>query len=53
MVIIILLAVLAVIGLIATFVEIRRDGFRPVPTDWTKVAERDALHAPESTVAYR
>lgn len=53
MFIIVLLAVLGIIGLVATFVEIHRDGFRPVETDWTRVAEHDALHDAESTVAYR
>jgi len=53
MFIIILLAVLAAVGLVATFVEIRRDGFRPVATDWARVAERDAIHDAEPTVTYR
>ena len=53
MFIIILLAALALVGLVATFVEIRRDGFRPVATDWARVAEHDTLQNAESTVAYR
>lgn len=53
MFIITLLAFLALIGLVATFVEVHRDGFRPVATDWARVAERDAIHDAESTVAYR
>ncbi len=53
MVIIILLALLAIVGLVATFVEVRRDGFRPVATDWARVAERDAIHDAEATVVYR
>lgn len=53
MFLIILLAALALIGIVATFVESRRDGFRPVTTDWTRVAEHDALSDAESTVSYR
>lgn len=53
MFIIIVLAALAIIGLVATIVEIHRDGFRPVETDWTRVAERDTVQDAESTVAYR
>ncbi len=53
MFIIILLAVLALVGLVTTIVEIRRDGFRPIATDWTRVAERDALVDASSAVTYR
>ena len=53
MFIIILLAALALVGLVATFIEIRRDGFHAVATDWTRVAERDVVRDAESTVAYR
>ncbi|WP_194420871.1 hypothetical protein [Microbacterium abyssi] len=53
MIIVILLAALALIGLVATVVEIHRDGYRAAPTDWTRVAEHDTLRDAESTVAYR
>ena len=53
MVIIIVLATLALAGVIATLVELRRDGFRPVPTDWTRVAERDSIQHAESAPIYR
>jgi hypothetical protein len=41
MILIILLAALAIAGVAWTAIEVRRDGFRPVTTDWTRVAERD------------
>ncbi|MFK0403128.1 hypothetical protein ACIQTT_12410 [Microbacterium sp. NPDC090225] len=44
MVLLILLAALALWALVATVVELRRDGYRPTPTDWNRVAERDSLH---------
>ncbi|MFC4138003.1 MULTISPECIES: hypothetical protein [unclassified Microbacterium] len=37
MFIVILLSAVALWGLIATVVELRRDGYRPVPTDWNRV----------------
>jgi len=53
MVIIILLATLALAGVIATLVELGRDGFRPIATDWTRVAERDTAQNAESAPIYR
>lgn len=53
MVIIFLLAALALIGIVATLVELRRDGFRPVETDWTRVAEHDSIQIAEPTPTYR
>lgn len=53
MVIIIVLAALALTGLVATIVELRRDGFHAVATDWTRVAERDSIQAAESSPTYR
>ncbi|MFS0853728.1 hypothetical protein [Microbacterium sp. 179-I 3D4 NHS] len=53
MIILILLLALALWGLIATIVELRRDGYRRTPTDWRRVAERDPLTAAESGIAYR
>jgi len=45
------IAALAIWGLIATVVELRRDGYRATPTDWSRVAgvdppERSARSAP-------
>lgn len=51
--ILILLAVLAVAGLIATVIELRRDGFHAVKTDWSRVACRDAIDRAESSIGYR
>jgi hypothetical protein len=54
MIIILLLAALAVTGVIATLVELRRDGFRPVATDWTRVAEHDdTIQNAETAPIYR
>ncbi|MGO2931698.1 hypothetical protein [Microbacterium sp.] len=53
MIIIYLLAALALTGLAATIVEIHRDGFRPVATDWTRVAEHDLPRDAEPTLSYR
>lgn len=50
MFIFIVLVVLALIGIVATVIEIRRDGYQAVATDWTRVAEFDA---PESAATYR
>jgi len=41
MFIVIVLSVLALWAVIATIVELRRDGFRATPTDWARVAEND------------
>jgi hypothetical protein len=38
MIIVIVLGALAIWGIVATVVELRRDGYRPVPTDWSRVA---------------
>ncbi|MGM7670492.1 hypothetical protein [Microbacterium sp. A93] len=51
--IIILLAVLALAGLIATVIELRRDGFHAVATDWSRVADHDALDSAEASISYR
>ncbi|WCM55581.1 hypothetical protein [Microbacterium sp. EF45047] len=53
MIIAILLAALALWGVIATIIEVRRDGYRPVPTDWSRVAGIDAAQHPEPGVGYR
>lgn len=57
MIFIALLAALAVIGLVTTAIDVYRDGYRAVATDWTRVAERgpdrDALRDAESALGYR
>lgn len=54
MFIIFLLAAIALTGLVATLVEIRRDGYRAVSTDWTRVAEHDVtIQNAESMITYR
>jgi hypothetical protein len=41
MFIVIIISALALWGVAATITELRRDGFRATPTDWTRVAETD------------
>ncbi|WP_226530935.1 hypothetical protein [Microbacterium paraoxydans] len=53
MVLVIALLVLAAWATIATFVELRRDGHRRVPTDWRRVAGRDLHQEAESGHIYR
>lgn len=53
MILLIALIALAVWALVATVIELRRDGYRRVPTDWTRVAEGDALDRAEAGHAYR
>ncbi|WEK61183.1 MAG: hypothetical protein P0Y60_00035 [Candidatus Microbacterium colombiense] len=53
MIILIALAVLAIWAVVATVVELRRDGYRPTPTDWSRVAEHDLSQRPEATHVYR
>lgn len=38
MIIVIAVGALAIWGIVATIVGLRRDGYRPVPTDWSRVA---------------
>ncbi len=38
---ILLIAALAVWGIVATFVQLPRDGFRAVETDWSRVGDLD------------
>ncbi|ALX65847.1 hypothetical protein [Microbacterium sp. XT11] len=52
MILIIALLVLAGWAIVATIIEVRRDGYRAVPTDWTRVAPaerhgREALDSAE------
>lgn len=53
MVLLILLLALGLWAAVATFVELRRDGYRSVPTDWSRVDRRDALTSAESGHGYR
>ncbi|MFJ4223175.1 hypothetical protein [Microbacterium sp. NPDC089695] len=43
MIFVIVLLALAVWAVIATVVELRRDGYRQRPTDWRRVAEHESL----------
>lgn len=52
----ILLLVLLALGAwaaIATIVELRRDGYRRVPTDWNRVAQHDAIDGAAPGHVYR
>lgn len=53
MILIIALIALAIWAVVATVIELRRDGHRRIPTDWTRVAERDTLDRAETGHAYR
>ncbi|MFJ4999167.1 hypothetical protein ACIP5T_13505 [Microbacterium sp. NPDC088619] len=53
MILIIALIALAVWAAVATIIELRRDGHRRVPTDWSRVADRDALDRAETGRVYR
>lgn len=52
MFIVVVLSVLALWAVIATIVELRRDGFRRTPTDWTRVAESERAARGESRPAH-
>ncbi|WP_309066901.1 hypothetical protein [Microbacterium sp.] len=49
----ILLLALVLWAAVATVVEWRRDGYRAVPTDWSRVAGIDPSQRPEATTLYR
>ncbi|MDQ0727999.1 hypothetical protein [Microbacterium sp. W4I20] len=53
MILIIALIALVLWASIATVVELRRDGFRPTPTDWNRLAGRDVSQHAESGHVYR
>ncbi|WP_200903819.1 hypothetical protein [Microbacterium sp. GCS4] len=53
MILLIALLALSLWAVVATVVEIRRDGYRRQPTDWGRVAGRDALDDAQSGHAYR
>ncbi|MBO9625729.1 MAG: hypothetical protein J7484_05065 [Microbacterium sp.] len=41
MILVFALIALGVWALVATVIELRRDGYRAAPTDWSRVAGRD------------
>ena len=53
MILLIALIAIAAWATVATVLEVRRDGYRPAPTDWSRVADRDPLQQAESGHAYR
>ncbi|UNK71109.1 hypothetical protein [Microbacterium sp. H1-D42] len=55
MFIVIIIAALALWGLIATIVDLRRDGYRRTPTDWSRIPDTglDPLHRAEVGTTYR
>lgn len=53
MVLLIALLLLAAWATGATIIELRRDGYRRTPTDWTRVVGRDVGHQAESGHIYR
>lgn len=53
MILIIALAAIVIWAVVASVVELRRDGYRQADTDWSRVAGRDALHRAESGHVYR
>lgn len=53
MILVIALLALAAWAAIAAVVELRRDGYRRTPTDWSRVAGRDLNQRAESGHVYR
>ncbi|GAT71726.1 hypothetical protein [Microbacterium hydrocarbonoxydans] len=53
MILVIALIAIVVWGIVATVIEVRRDGYRPVPTDWSRVAGREPLDRAEIGHGYR
>jgi hypothetical protein len=45
MILIIALVLLGVWAIVQTVIELRRDGYRRVPTDWSRVTAPDAADA--------
>lgn len=45
MILLLLLIALSIWGVVATVMDVRRDGFRATPTDWSRVAESDRAQA--------
>ena len=53
MILLLALLALSVWAVVATVVELRRDGYRRQPTDWSRVADRDPLTDAQSGHVYR
>ena len=53
MILLLLLGLLAISGIVATLVNLRTDGYRQVPTDWIRVAERSGGQAGSAPSACR
>jgi len=53
MILVIALIALAAWATVATVVELRRDGYRRTPTDWSRIAGRDISQQAESGHGYR
>lgn len=55
MFLVIIIAALALWALIATVVELRRDGYRRTPTDWSRTPDGrpDAMQRAEFGAVYR
>ncbi|WP_309126956.1 hypothetical protein [Microbacterium sp.] len=49
----IIIAALVIWALIATVVELRRDGYRAAPTEWSRLGGVEPLQRAESQSAYR
>lgn len=45
MILVVVLIALSAWSVVATVVEVRRDGYRPVPTDWSRVAGVEPANA--------
>lgn len=52
MMLLIALILLAAWAMVATVIELRRDGYRRTPTDWNRVAGRDIGRQAESGHIY-
>lgn len=53
MILVIALIAIGVWGIVATAIELRRDGYRRTPTDWSRLAGRDVLDQAEAGHGYR
>ncbi|WP_165807977.1 hypothetical protein [Microbacterium sp. TPD7012] len=53
MVLLIAVLALALWATVASVVELRRDGYRQTPTDWSRVAGRDVAQHAETGHTYR
>ena len=53
MILVIALLALTAWAIVATVVELRRDGHRRTPTDWNRIAGRDLDQHPEPGHVYR